>query len=31
MSTSNMSNKKIKSHRIDSRANKKIEMEEFKV
>ena len=26
-----MSNKKIKSHRIDSRANKKIEMEEFKV
>ena len=31
MSTSNMSNKKIKSHRIDFRANKKIEMEEFKV
>lgn len=26
-----MSNKKIKSHRIDSRANKKIETEEFKV
>ena len=26
-----MSNKKIKSHRIDSRANKKIEMEEFEV
>ena len=31
MSTSNMSNKKIKSHRIDSKANKKIEMEEFRV
>ena len=31
MSTSNMSNKKIKSHRINSRANKKIEMEEFRV
>ena len=31
MSTSNMSNKKIKSHRIDSMANKKIEMEEFRV
>ena len=26
-----MSNKKIKSHRIDSKANKKIEMEEFRV
>ena len=31
MSTSNMYNKKIKSHRIDSMANKKIEMEEFRV
>ena len=31
MSTNNMSNKKIKSHRIGSKANKKIEMEEFRV